>query len=87
MHRPEYEALREAAQISKMSNEFMSWLKDWYAEELRKLPYATSNAAQSQGRCQALQELIKFLEKAPEMSVAKPDNRKPQVPTHTDRSV
>ena len=87
MHRPTQEALVDAAHISKMNNEFMSWLKGWYAAELSALPYASSNAAQSQGRCQALKELVEFLEKAPAMSVAKPLVRKPHVPTHTDRSV
>ena len=87
MHRATPEVLQDAVHIAKMNPEFMRWLKDWYMRELAALPYAKDNAAQSQGRCQALKELTEFLEKAPEMSVAKPPMRKPQVPTHTDRSV
>jgi len=86
MRRPEYDTVQDAARIAKINRHFVDWLYSWYTAELSELVYNADNAAQKQGRCQALKELHEFISKAPDMYVAKPDNRKPH-PTHTDRSV
>ena len=86
MHRPSGQALQDAARIAKINGDFVGWLGEWYKRELDALVYNADNAAQQQGRCQALKELVEFITKAPYMNEAKPPVRKP-LPTHTDRSV
>ena len=44
------------------------WFRDWYEAELTKLPYALSNTGVQQGRAQVLSELVKLIDKAPEIA-------------------
>ena len=65
MIKPDEKVVRTIAAISKQFPEFMTWVEQWRQHELEQLPNAVNNPALSQGRCQVLGELYKFVKDAP----------------------
>jgi hypothetical protein len=63
--RPSKDVLEDAARVAKHNVRLLEFLRDWEQRELAELPMRTDNVAVGQGRCQVLQELVKFLEDAP----------------------
>lgn len=84
MKRPDPVTVAQLANIQRQYRDVLTYLEDWYKDELTKLPYASMNTAVSQGRCQVLKELTELISKAPELAA---DPMWQQRPTHTDRSV
>lgn len=65
MIKPDEKVVRTIATISKQFPEFMTWVEQWRQHELEQLPNAVNNPALSQGRCQVLSELYRFVKDAP----------------------
>jgi hypothetical protein len=63
--RPSNEVIEDAARVAKHNVRLLEFLRDWEKRELAELPVRTDNVAVGQGRCQVLQELVKFLDEAP----------------------
>jgi hypothetical protein len=45
--------------------EVLEWLQGALGEELKRLPWAVTNPALSQGRAQALTEIVEFAKQSP----------------------
>lgn len=68
MIRPEPEVVKAFANASQRFPEVLEFLSAWKAHELEALPSAINNPAVSQGRCQVLCELVKFVSESPELA-------------------
>jgi hypothetical protein len=63
--KPTQEVIEEAARVAKHNVRLVEFFREWEERELRELPLRQDNVAVGQGRCQVLQELVKFLDGAP----------------------
>lgn len=68
MIRPKPEVIRAVANAVRLYPEILEFLQDWRTHELENLPNAVNHAAVSQGRCQVLGELYKFVKESPDMA-------------------
>lgn len=71
MKHPEAKVIKAVALAVRQYPEILEWLHEWRSAELDSLPYAINSSALSQGRCQVLGELYKFVKEAPEIVKAK----------------
>lgn len=70
-NRPTKEQIEDAAKVAKYNVKLVEFLTDWKEREFAELPMKKiEHVAVGQGRCQVLDELLKFIETAPE-TVAK----------------
>ena len=65
MIKPDEKVVRTIAAVAQQYLEFTTWVELWRQHELEQLPNAVNNPALSQGRCQVLGELYKFVKDAP----------------------
>lgn len=65
MIKPDEKVVLTMAAVSKQFPEFTAWVELWRQHELEQLPNAVNNPALSQGRCQVLNELYRFVKDAP----------------------
>lgn len=68
MIRPEPKIVKQVAAMVRQYPDILEWLEGWRMHELENLPNALNNAAVSQGRCQALGELVKFAKESPDVA-------------------
>lgn len=68
MIRPEQRVFKAVATASRHCPELVEWLRTVYTHEMNRLPYATTNPTVFQGRCQMINELLEFLEQAPDIA-------------------
>jgi hypothetical protein len=71
MIRPSPQVVKAFAVTVRQYPEVLEFLRDWRQHELEQLPFALANSTLSQGRCQVLGELYKFVQDAPDLA-AKP---------------
>ena len=65
MIKPDEKVVRTIAAVAQQYPEFTTWVELWRQHELEQLPNAVNNPALSQGRCQVLSELYRFVKDAP----------------------
>ena len=65
MIKPDAHVTRQFASIATQHPDVVMWLEQWRQHELEQLPYATNNSTLYQGRCQTLNELVKFVKESP----------------------
>jgi hypothetical protein len=58
---PTEEQRHQLAQLARNYPHVLTWINEWYSEELTRLPSVSVNVALAQGRCLVLSELIKQL--------------------------
>lgn len=68
MKNPDKIQIQAIAQVAVHNPRFREWLREWYEQELNRLPSVLNNVAVAQGRCQVLAELSKVLDESPEMA-------------------
>ena len=68
MLKPQPPEMKGLALFVRQYPDFLSWMKAEYQRELEKLPYAQTNAAVAQGRCQVWSELVDLFDKSPEIA-------------------
>ena len=68
MIKPDQETVRMVAQLAQQYPHFRDFVNAWYNHELENLPSAVNHAAISQGRCQVLGELTRFINEAPDLA-------------------
>lgn len=68
MIKPETEIIKVFATVVRQYPELLRWLEDWYKRELEMLPHVVNQPAVSQGRCQVLGELCRFVKESPSLA-------------------
>lgn len=68
MIKPTPQVIKVLAIAVRQHPEILEWLKEVYARETKRLPYAVDNPAVFQGRCQMVGELIEFAEQTPNIA-------------------
>jgi hypothetical protein len=63
--KPDPRIIQQLASIATQHPDVVVWLEQWRQHELEQLPYATNSPALYQGRCQTLNELVKFVKESP----------------------
>jgi len=66
MKRPDPDVVKAMALTRRQFPELFEWLREWYREELERLPSVGQNVTLAQGRCQVLKELHDHMEKSPD---------------------
>lgn len=77
--RPSPEVIKAVALMQRQYPEVARYVSDWLSKELTDLPFALTNTAVAQGRCQVLSELHSLIEKSPDLAA----NPRPGKPTST----
>lgn len=65
MIKPEPQVMKALGLFVRQHPEFLEWLEGEYRRELEALPYAATNSALFQGRCQVWGELTKLAKESP----------------------
>lgn len=68
MNRPDPHVVRQAADVCRQYQDLVTWLENWRMSELERLPRVVEHTGIYQGRCQVLDELVKFIKDAPNLA-------------------